>query len=119
MYFNIRRNLPVWLSVFAGIALWEIAGHLTSPAFLVPFSETLVRLWQLTVHGEFLTQLLDSAELFCTGFILATISAASSVSPGVGAPNDRPSAAARCTASTTAGWAWPRIIGPHEHTRSM
>ena len=70
---TIRRNLPVWLSVFAGIALWEIAGRLTSPAFLVPFSETLVRLWQLTVHGEFLTQLLDSTELFCTGFILALI----------------------------------------------
>jgi NitT/TauT family transport system permease protein len=70
---TIRRNLPVWLSVLAGIALWEIAGHLTSPAFLVPLSETLVRLWQLTVHGQFLRQLLDSAELFCTGFILALI----------------------------------------------
>jgi ABC-type nitrate/sulfonate/bicarbonate transport system permease component len=73
LYTTIRRNLPIWLSIFAGIALWEIAGHLTSPAFMVPFSETLVRLWQLTVHGEFLTQLLDSAELFCTGFILALI----------------------------------------------
>ena len=73
MYISIRRNLPVWLSVLAGIALWEIAGHLTSPAFLVPFSETLVRLWQLTVHGEFLAQLLDSAELFGTGFVLALI----------------------------------------------
>jgi NitT/TauT family transport system permease protein len=73
LYTTIRRNLPVWLSVFAGIALWEIVGHLTSPAFMVPFSETLVRLWQLTVHGEFLTQLLDSAELFCTGFVLALV----------------------------------------------
>ena len=26
---------------------WEIAGRLTSAAFMVPFSETLVRLWQL------------------------------------------------------------------------
>jgi NitT/TauT family transport system permease protein len=73
LYTTIRRNLPVWLSVLAGLAVWEIAGHLTSPAFLVPLSETLVRLWQLTVHGQFLTQLLDSAELFCTGFILALI----------------------------------------------
>ncbi len=73
LYTTIRRNLPVSLSVVAGIVLWEVAGHVTSPAFLVPFSETLVRLWQLTVHGEFLTQLLDSAELFCTGFILALI----------------------------------------------
>ena len=54
-----------------------------------------------------------------TGVIRAMISAANSVSPGVGAPNERPLAAARCTASTTAGWAWPRIIGPHEQTRSM
>ena len=46
------------------------------------------------------------------------ISAASSVSVGVGAPKDSPPAAARWTASTTAGWAWPRIIGPQEHTRS-
>jgi NitT/TauT family transport system permease protein len=73
LYTIIRRNLPVWLSVLAGLVLWEVAGRLTSPAFLVPLSETLVRLWQLTVHGQFLTQLLDSAELFCTGFILALI----------------------------------------------
>ncbi len=40
---------------------------------MVPFSETLVRLWQLTVSGEFLPQLLDSAKLFLTGFVLALI----------------------------------------------
>lgn len=33
-----------------------------------------------------------------------------------GAPNDRPSAIARCTASRTAGWLCPAIIGPHEPT---
>ena len=69
----IRRNAPVWLSIFAGIALWEIAGRLTSAAFMVPFSETLVRLWQLITRGEFLVQLFDSAELFLTGFVLALI----------------------------------------------
>ncbi len=69
----IRRNAPVWLSVFAGIALWEIAGRLTSAAFMVPFSETLVRLWQLITRGQFLAQLFDSAELFLTGFVLALI----------------------------------------------
>ena len=53
-----------------------------------------------------------------TGSTRPMISRASSVSAGVGAPKDSPSAAARCTASTTAGWAWPRIIGPQEHTRS-
>ena len=41
---------------------------------------------------------------------------ARSVSDGVGAPYDVPRAAASCTASTTAGCAWPRIIGPHDAT---
>jgi NitT/TauT family transport system permease protein len=40
---------------------------------MVPFSETLKRLWQLTVSGEFLPELLDSAKLFITGFVLALI----------------------------------------------
>jgi NitT/TauT family transport system permease protein len=69
----IRRHAPVWASVLAGLALWEIAGRSTSKAFMVPFSDTLVRLWQLIVGGEFITQLLESAELFLTGFVLALI----------------------------------------------
>src|SRR5438552_9677977 len=48
----------------------------------------------------------------------ATISSASSTSPGVAAPNEVPFASAAETAETTAGCACPRIIGPHEHTRS-
>ena len=58
---TIRRHAPVWLSVFAGLALWEIAGRSTSAAFMVPFSETLVRLWQLIARGEFIAQFLDSS----------------------------------------------------------
>ena len=69
----ISRHAPLWLSLLAGIAAWEIAGRMTSAAFMVPFSETLVRLWQLTTRGEFLKQLLDSAELFLTGFVLAIL----------------------------------------------
>lgn len=68
---NLRRHVPFWLSIFVGLALWEIAGRNTSPAFLVPFSETLVRLWQLIVGGDFIAQCLDSATLFITGFVLA------------------------------------------------
>jgi NitT/TauT family transport system permease protein len=70
---SIRRHLPFWLSILAGVALWELAGRSTSKAFMVPFSETLVRLWQLVSRGEFLTQLYDSAQLFLTGFLLALI----------------------------------------------
>jgi NitT/TauT family transport system permease protein len=69
----IRRHLPVWLSLLAGFLIWEIAGRSTSAAFMVPFSETLRRLWQLTVHGEFLSLFLDSAQLFATGFALAMV----------------------------------------------
>lgn len=71
MLTTLRRHTPFWLSIFAGIALWEIAGRSTSAAFMVPFTETLVRLWQLVRTGEFLAQLIDSAQLFLTGFVLA------------------------------------------------
>jgi ABC-type nitrate/sulfonate/bicarbonate transport system permease component len=70
---SIRRHAPFWLSILAGLALWEIAGRNSSPAFLVPFSETLVRLWQLIVAGDFTAQLLDSATLFITGFVIALV----------------------------------------------
>jgi NitT/TauT family transport system permease protein len=69
----IRRNAPFWISILAGVALWEIAGRSTSAAFMVPFSETLVRLWQLVTTREFIAQFLDSAELFLTGFVLALV----------------------------------------------
>jgi len=69
----IRRHAPFWLSLLAGIALWEIAGRSTSAAFMVPFSATIVQLWQLVRSGEFIHQFLDSAQLFLTGFILALI----------------------------------------------
>jgi ABC-type nitrate/sulfonate/bicarbonate transport system permease component len=69
----LRRHAPFWASLLAGLALWEIAGRNSSPAFLVSFSETLVRLWQLIVGGNFIAQFLDSATLFLTGFVLALI----------------------------------------------
>ncbi|CNI67488.1 Uncharacterised protein [Mycobacterium tuberculosis] len=53
-----------------------------------------------------------------TGATRPMISLASRLSAGVGAPNDSPLAAALLTASTTAGCACPKIIGPHEQTRS-
>ena len=39
-----------------------------------------------------------------------------STSNSVGAPNDVPALAASTAASITAGWAWPRTIGPQEQT---
>lgn len=73
LHSSIRRNGPLWLSLLAGVILWEIVGRSTSAAFMVPFSETLVRLWQLITRGEFIAQFLDSAKLFLTGFFLAIV----------------------------------------------
>jgi len=70
---KIRRHAPFWLSLFAGLAIWEIAGRNSSPAFMVSFSETLVRLWQLIDGGGFIPAFIDSSELFITGFVLALI----------------------------------------------
>jgi NitT/TauT family transport system permease protein len=69
----IRRHAPFWISILAGIALWEIAGRSTSRAFMVPLSETLVRLWQLVSGGQFIAQLTDSTVLFLTGFVIALV----------------------------------------------
>jgi len=59
------------LSLGAGIGLWEIVGRSTNAAFMAPFSETLVRLWQLAVDGPLIAQFLNSAALFLTGFAIA------------------------------------------------
>ena len=52
----IRRQAPVWISLAIGIGAWEIAGRNTSQAFMVPFSATVVALWQLVWSGEFIRQ---------------------------------------------------------------
>src|SRR5581483_7157622 len=70
---GIRRYGPFWISLLVGLALWEAAGRSTSAAFMVSFSETLRRLWQLVVAGDFIPQLADSAKLFFTGFVLALL----------------------------------------------
>jgi NitT/TauT family transport system permease protein len=69
----IHRHAPFWLSLFAGMALWEVVGRYSSPAFMVPLSATLKKLWQLILDGSLLQQCLDSAGLFLTGFLLALV----------------------------------------------
>jgi NitT/TauT family transport system permease protein len=58
-------------SLLAGAAAWEAVGRHTSPAFMVPLSATLVRLWEMTLSGELLALLADSLRLFGTGFCIA------------------------------------------------
>jgi NitT/TauT family transport system permease protein len=69
----IQRHAPFWLSLLAGITLWEVVGRYSSPAFMVPLSATLKKLWQLILDGSLLQQCLDSAALFVTGFVLALV----------------------------------------------
>jgi ABC-type nitrate/sulfonate/bicarbonate transport system permease component len=70
---RLARHAPFVLSLIAGMALWEIVGRNTSPAFMVPLSETLERLWAMLASGELVAQFLNSAALFVTGLVLAFI----------------------------------------------
>lgn len=69
----IKRHAPFVLSLVVGAAAWEIVGRHTSIAFMAPLSETLERLWQLTLSGELPRQALSSATLFVTGLALAVV----------------------------------------------
>ena len=69
----IRHRVAFVLSLIAGMTLWEIVGRHTSAAFMVPLSTTLVRLWSMVASGQLVTQLLNSAALFATGFALALV----------------------------------------------
>lgn len=69
----LRSRLPFFISLAAGIAIWEIAGRSTSQAFMVPFSETVMRLIQLGGTANFWQQLAESAALFSTGFVLSLV----------------------------------------------
>lgn len=69
----LGRRLPFIISLAAGILIWEIAGRSTSTAFMVPFSETIARLIQLGGTVNFWQQLLESAMLFGTGFVLSFV----------------------------------------------
>jgi ABC-type nitrate/sulfonate/bicarbonate transport system permease component len=67
------RYAPPILSFIAGVAVWEVVGRHTNAAFLVPLSETLDRLWELSQSGELWSKLASSLAIFCVGFVLALI----------------------------------------------
>jgi NitT/TauT family transport system permease protein len=69
----LKRHGPFLLSLLGGLALWEIVGQKTSEAFMVPLSETLVRLLELTRSGKLVPQIESSLALFLTGFFAAVI----------------------------------------------
>jgi len=65
------RYAPLALSLLAGMALWEVVGRNSNAAFMVPLSETLIRLLSMLARGQLISQFVDSAALFLTGFALA------------------------------------------------
>ena len=69
----LARYAPSVLSLLAGAAAWEIVGRRTSAAFMAPLSETVVRLWQLTLSGELIGRTLSSGSLFATGLVLSIV----------------------------------------------
>jgi ABC-type nitrate/sulfonate/bicarbonate transport system permease component len=71
--YKFNRSAIFVGSLIGGLALWEIGGRYTSPAFLVPFSETVTRLSQLIIEGQLWVQFLDSATVFAAGFALALL----------------------------------------------
>src|SRR5437879_4009627 len=70
---DLIRHVPFVLSLIAGLALWEVVGRNTGSALMAPLSDTLVRLEELAVSGELISQLASSAGLFTTGFTLALV----------------------------------------------
>jgi NitT/TauT family transport system permease protein len=69
----LARHAPAVISLVIGAAVWELVGRRTSAAFMAPLSETIERLWQLTVTGELINRTLSSASLFVTGLALAIV----------------------------------------------
>jgi NitT/TauT family transport system permease protein len=69
----ISRHGPFLLSLFGGLALWEIVGRNTSVAFMAPLSDTIVSLVELTRSGELVRAAASSLALFSTGFIAAIV----------------------------------------------
>ena len=67
------RFAPPILSFIAGVVAWEFVGRHTNAAFLVPLSETIDRLWELSQSGELWSQLESSLAIFIVGFVLALI----------------------------------------------
>ena len=69
----LSRHGPFLLSLLGGLAVWEFVGRHTSQAFLVPLSDTLVRLVQLSQSGKLWPQVGSSLTLFFTGFAVACV----------------------------------------------
>ncbi|HUZ74947.1 MAG TPA: ABC transporter permease [Stellaceae bacterium] len=69
----VTRHGLFWSSLLGGLALWEIIGRNTSPAFMAPLSATMVRLVELARNGSLGPELASSLTLFFTGFAASIV----------------------------------------------
>ena len=60
-----------WLSLPAGIVVWEIAGRVSGFAFLPPFSAAAAAVWRLTWSGELPLHIVASLTALVVGYASA------------------------------------------------
>lgn len=65
------RAIVVSASLLAGASLWELLGRELGATFLAPFSDTMVRAYEMTASGELPRGLLGSLSLFVSGLGLS------------------------------------------------
>lgn len=70
---RLRRYGTVAASLLAGAVLWEVAGHVASPAFWSPLSATLESVLDTVRSGLLVRQILSSFQLYLTGLVLAIL----------------------------------------------
>lgn len=70
------RYATVIVSLLAGAAVWEVAGHLTTEAFWAPLSATLQSLAEFARGGVLLRQAENSFRLYLSGLALAIVTGA-------------------------------------------
>jgi len=68
-----RDGLVVLASLGAGALVWEFGTRRLNPAVAAPFSDTISRLWEMTVSGELPANLVGSLVLFAVGLGMAVI----------------------------------------------
>ena len=105
--FGSVGGTPYFVQRAEGAYVWDVEGRKYID---------YVQSWGASILGHAHPTVVEAVQRAAADGTRSQMASASSTSRSVGAPYDVPSAAARCTASTTLGWAWPRIDAPHDWT---
>lgn len=70
---SVARFAVYAASVVVVAVAWEVVGGRVDPVFLVPLSDVLVRLGELTVGGELPAALLSSLQVFAVGLAVGVL----------------------------------------------